>query len=312
MAMVNGKLAVAVDLGGTNVRVALVSEKGKILKKAKEQTVKKGRNGIVITHQITRLIQTIVEVIGKKQVVGIGIFSAGPLDYKRGGPVHAPNIPFPYVPLVGPISKSFSLPVFLLNDAKAAALGEKHFGAGKKVRNLVYITISTGIGGGAIVDGNLLLGKGGNATEIGHFTVDTTYSFPCGCKNGAGHWECLASGANIPLFFKFWVRHTKKHITFRAQKARDIFEQARRKNNIAVEFLDELAKINARAVSSIIVAYDPELITLGGAVALNNPKFIIDGINKYVDHYLELPKIQITKLGEDISLLGAAAAVLKK
>lgn len=303
------KLAIAVDLGATNVRVALVSQEGKILKKIRETTTKQGRNGIVITNQIIRMIQEICRDIHQKRLAGISISSIGPLDYEKGGPVRSPSIPFGFVPLVKPLEKTCSLPVHLLNDAKAAALGEKYFGAGKNVKNLVYITISTGIGGGAIVDGHLLLGKGGNAAEIGHMIIDTTYNFPCGCGKGVGHWEGYASGKNIPQFFQFWLKKTDKKVAIQFQEAKDIFTQARRKNRLALEFLGELSKINARAISNIIVAYDPELITIGGSVALNNPKFILDGINKYVDHCLKPPKTQITKLGDDISLLGVTATI---
>ena len=306
------KLAIAIDLGATNLRVALVSPNGKILKKVKEETAKTGKDGSIVSSQIIRLIQEVIKETSLKKIAGIGIASIGPLDYKRGGPSHSPNVPFSFIPLVQPIHKKFSLPVALHNDANAAALTEKHFGAGKRTKNLVYITISTGIGGGAIVDSNLLLGKGGNAAEIGHMIVDTTYKLLCTCKKGVGHWEGLASGANIPRFFRVWRETAKKESAVQTQTAKEIFDLARRKNSVVLEFIDVLAKVNAAAISNIIVAYDPELITIGGSVALNNPQFILDGINRYVDHYLKLPKIQVTKLGEDIGLLGAAAAVFLK
>lgn len=312
MAILSKKLAIAVDLGATNLRVALVSHTGKILKKLKEKTAKTGKDGSVVTNQIIRLIHEVTKNTSLKKIAGIGIASIGPLDYKRGGPVHSPNIPFPFIPLIQPIQKAFSLSVALNNDANAAALAERYFGAGKHLKNLAYITISTGIGGGAIVDGNLLLGKGGNAAEIGHMIVDTSYDLLCTCKKGVGHWEALASGTNIPRFFQAWAQKNKKSQSFSFATAKDVFAQANKRKPIILEFLDDLAKVNATAISNIIVAYDPELITIGGSVALNNPNFTINGINKYVNHYLKLPKIQITKLGEDIGLLGTAAAAFQK
>lgn len=312
MAITNKKLAVAVDLGATNLRVALVSHDGKILKKVKEETARTGKDGNIVTNQIIQLIRQITADTNLKEIAGIGIASIGPLDYKRGGPVHSPNVPFSFIPLVQPIKKKFSLPVALHNDANAAALAENYFGADKHIKNLVYITLSTGIGGGAIVDGNLLFGKGGNAAEIGHMIVDTSYDFPCICEKGVGHWEALASGTNIPRFFQAWTQKNKKSQNLSFATAKDIFAEANKGDHAALEFLDELAKVNARAISNIIVAYDPELITIGGSVALNNPAFILDGINKYVDHFLKLPKIQITKLGDDIGLLGAASVIFKK
>ncbi|HEX9721833.1 MAG TPA: ROK family protein [Candidatus Paceibacterota bacterium] len=305
------KLAVAVDLGATNVRVALVSPNGEILHKLKEETIKTGANGNVVTTQIERLIPRVFEERNGKQIAGIGISSMGPLDHQKGGSQDSPNVPFRFIPLVKPLQKAFAMPVLLFKDTHAAVLAEKRFGAGKNVANLVYITISTGIGGGAITDGKLLYGKSRNAAEIGHLIVDTTYAISCPtCGNNSGHWESLASGRNIPQFFRAWARQKKKKMP-RLQTAKEIFEEAKR-NSTVRQFLDDLARINAKAISDIIVAYDPELITIGGSVALNNQSIILQGIKKYVDHYLKAPKIQITKLGEDISLLGAATAVFQK
>lgn len=301
--------ALAVDLGATNVRVGLVSSAGKIVAKIKDKTPKHGKNGRVIAEKIIEMIGGVLAAHRDARPVGMGISSLGPLDYKRGGPLHSPNIPFAFVPLVEPLRRKFSLPVFLLNDANAAALGERRFGAGKGKKNLVYITISTGIGGGAIVDGKLLIGATGNAAEVGHMIADTTYHIRCSCKKGIGHWEGLASGRNIPRFFKVWAGARGKEITVMPAAAKDVFDRVRSGNAMAREFLEELHRVNARAISNIIVAYDPELITIGGSVMLMNAPLLLSGIKKYVDHYLKTPDIRATRLGDDIALLGAAAAV---
>lgn len=305
------KLAIAVDLGASNVRVALVSTNGKLVDKKTESTDKHGKAGATITNQIAGLIAQITKSASLKSFAGIGIASIGPLDYKKGGPIHSPNIPYSFVPLVKPLEKKFSLHVSLLNDTNAAVLGERLFGVGKNIDNLVYVTISTGIGGGAIVNGNLLLGKGGNAAEVGHLSVDTKYDMLCSCKKGTDHWEGLASGTNIPKFFATWAKSKNARVeSFKTTK--EIFQEARNKNEVILQFLDALAKVNARAISDIIVAYDPQLITLGGSVVLNNKDIIISGIKKYVDHFLPLPRIQVTPLGDDIVLLGAGTAVFQK
>ena len=199
--------------------------------------------------------------------------------------------------------------MFLLNDANAAVLGEQCFGAGKGKKNLVYITISTGIGGGAIVDGKLLLGKNGNAAEVGHMIADTTYNIRCSCKRGIGHWEGCASGRNIPKFFKTWAKARGKKIAVMPRTAKDIFKNAQLGDVSAREFLDALHRVNARAISNIIAAYDPELITIGGSVMLMNASVLLSGIKKYVDRFLKTSKICVTSLGDDAGLLGAAMAV---
>ncbi|MBI3442871.1 MAG: ROK family protein [Candidatus Sungbacteria bacterium] len=300
--------ALAIDLGATNVRVALVSRSGKVIAKIKDKTPKHGKNGAVISQRIIEMIGLVMAKHPDARPAGIGISSMGPLDYQRGGPLHSPNIPFTFVPLVEPLRRKFSLPVFLLNDANAAVLGEQRFGAGKKKKNLVYITISTGIGGGAIVDGNLLLGGSGNAAEVGHMIVDTTHNIRCSCKKGIGHWEGCASGRNIPKFFKTWAKAHGKKIAVMPATAKDVFDHARSGNAAARGFLDALHRVNARAISNVIVAYDPELITIGGSVVFMNAPVLLSGIKKYVDRHLKTPEIRVSRLGDDIALLGAAAA----
>ncbi len=307
------RTAIAVDLGATNVRVALVLSSGKIISKISEPTAKSGKSGIIVTKQIVRMIRATRNAHPSK-IKGIGISSIGPLDYKRGGPIRSPNVPFAFIPLVGPLRRAFRLSISLFNDCNAAVLGERAFGAGKNKCNIVYITLSTGIGGGVIADGKLLLGKSGNAAEVGHFNVSGDVSdLPCSCGKGTNHWEGYASGKNIPRFFRFWLRQQGKKETRSAPtavgtlRAEDIFRLAHHGNPAAKKFLDALAHINARAISNIIVAYDPEIITIGGSVALRNPSVILNGIKKYVDRYLPTPPIAITKPGEDITLLGAVA-----
>jgi len=307
------KIAVAVDIGATNLRVALVSKQGIILREKIVKTPQEGRDGKVIPKQIISLIKQLLVGL-KLQIEGIGISSIGPLDLRKGGIINSPNLSFRFVPLVKPLKTAFSLPLYLLNDCTASVWGEKFFGAGKRIKNLVYITISTGIGGGAIVDNHLLFGQRGNAVEVGHLIIDTKYNFLCGCKKGRGHWESLASGKNIPRFFKTWLKEKKVKAGFKYKTkyktARDIFEAAKEKDKIALYFVREiLGKVNARGISNVIVAYNPKLITLGGAVVLNNQKLILEPIKKYIDHYLEPPEIEVTPLKEDIGLFGAAATV---
>lgn len=315
------KLAIGIDLGASNIRVALALERGKILNALKEPTDKSGKDGTVVTKQIIRMIKELqAKAKQKKKITGIGVASFGPLDYKKGGPKNSPNVPYDFIPLVKPLEREFKLPIFLHNDANVAALAEQCFGAGKNKRNIVYVTISTGIGGGAIVDDHLLLGRGGNAAEVGHIIVDTKYNIPCTCKKGIGHWEGLASGTNIPKFFEIWRRDKSTgtvpvdlaSVMTTGPEVKVIFAMAAKSESFALDFLEELSRINARAISTLISVYDPELITIGGSVALNNPEFIIGGIKKYVEHYLEIPDIKLTRLGDEIGALGAAATVFKK
>ncbi|MDP3772101.1 MAG: ROK family protein [bacterium] len=305
------KFALAVDLGATNIRVAVVNADGKILAHERAATPHEGKSSRVVVDRIIEMAKRVLEknkTYGK--IAGVGIASCGPLDYKKGG-ANPANLPFDFIPLIEPLKQAFHVPTVLHNDANAAALGEWRFGVGRGKQNIVYVTLSTGIGAGVIVDGHVLFGATGNAAEVGHMTVDTTYNFPCGCGRGVGHWEGYCSGKNMPKFFEHWKKRENKKIDFSARTTKHIFAAAKQKNPVALEFLDVIHRMNARAISNILVAYDPELITIGGSVAHHNGAVILAGIKKYTEHYLKVPPLHITKLGEDIALLGATAAILK-
>ena len=311
----------AVDLGATYVRVAIASCDGKIVSKAKERVVREGRED-AIAKQIIKMYENLIEKIGKVTINKIAIGSIGPLDMRKGIIINPPNLPFEKIVLKDPLKEYFKANVLILNDAVSAAWGEKHFGLGRNVENLAYVTLSTGIGVGVIVNGKLLLGKDGNAHEMGHAVVNYDSPFKCGCGR-IGHWEAYASGRNIPRFAKYLAQTRfkellnksilKSKIVNNTLEARDVFEAAKKNDPLALKIIDELGKVNASGFANVINAYDPELITVGGAIALNNPKeLVIDPILKYLDMYVvnRVPKIEITKLGDDIVLYGAVAAAI--
>ena len=311
----------AVDLGATYVRVAIASCDGKIVSKAKERVVREGRED-AIAKQIIKMYENLIEKIGKVTINKIAIGSIGPLDMRKGIIINPPNLPFEKIVLKDPLKEYFKADVLILNDAVSAAWGEKHFGLGRDVENLAYVTLSTGIGVGVIVNGKLLLGKDGNAHEMGHAVVNYDSPFKCGCGR-IGHWEAYASGRNIPRFAKYLAQTRfkellnksilKSKIINNTLEARDVFEAAKKNDPLALKIIDELGKVNASGFANVINAYDPELITVGGAIALNNPKeLVIDPILEYLDMYVvnRVPKIEITKLGDDIVLYGAVAAAI--
>ncbi len=288
---------ICVDIGGTNLRVARVKRDGTVTTKQTTNTPKFGNDSFVITREITRLIHTIQP---EGNIAAISISSAGPLDLAQGCIDHCPNIPLGVVPLVAPLEEAFHCPVFLFKDTHAGVLGEKFFGSGHDVANLVYITISTGIGGGVIANNHLIIGRNGNAGEIGRFFVfDEPY-----------FWNSCASGTFLLSTFKNFCKRQSIECTHR--HARDIFAAAREGNLHAVVFMEELGRINGRGLSDAIVAYDPERIIFGGSVFVHNQDLLLPPLLRHTDDYLPLPDIQITKLGDDVSLLGAAAGVFFK
>jgi len=318
----SNKFVVGVDLGATWVRVALSDENGNILGKLSEKTYK-GENGEKISEQILNMIFKLIEKTGVTSISAIGIGSIGPLDMRKGVIVKPANLPFENVPLVEPISSKLNVPVYLVNDCTAAVIGEHRFGAGKGVNNLVYVTLSTGIGGGAYVDGHLLLGKDGNAVEIGHMVIDFKGRLKCGCGK-RGHWEAYCSGANIPNFAKLMLnemdkRKIEESLLFKLVRGdlsglttEVIFRAANEGDEISLRIVREIGRLNAIGFANIVNVYDPSLITVGGSIALNNPKLVLEPIRKSLGNYTvnKVPKIVLTPLGSDIVLYGAVALAL--
>lgn len=316
------KFAVGVDLGATNVRVVLGDKEGRMLARLFERTEKK-KGPAGISQQIIRMIRSIrYGGFKPENVKGVGVGSIGPFDRVRGGVVKAANIAYDFIPLVEPIKKAFGVPVYLFNDATTSVIGEKHYGAGKAIRNLVYITLSTGIGGGVYVDNHLLIGKDGNAAEIGHITIDMEGRLTCGCGR-KGHWEACCSAKNIPnlarlIFEEKRPKEVEKSLLMKRAKgnranitAKMTCDAAKEGDALSLEIMDKVGELNAMGFATIIDAYDPELITVGGALALNNVDLVMKPIKQRVgDHAINrVPKIKITPLGDDVVLYGALAMV---
>jgi len=304
---------IGVDLGATNIRVALADSTYKIHKKIKENTLR-DTDGEKLIRQICSLIR---RVGGRRleKIQSIGVGSIGPLDYRRGVLLNPVNLPVGEVPLRESLKEEFKIPVYILNDCTTAVLGEKIFGVGKDSSNLFYVTLSSGIGGGAIVDGNLLIGKDGNAVEVGHIVVDIDGRMMCGC-GGRGHWEAYCSGRNIPSFVKYLVEtNPSRFLGGRIRElikgdnltTENIFYLARAGDEYALKIVREIGRINAIGFANINTVYDPEKISVGGAIALHNPKLILDPILGQIKAYTinRVPEISITPLGDDIVLYGA-------
>jgi glucokinase len=310
------KVAVAVDLGATRVRVCVGSKSGRILRRVSRKMVI-GEEVEDYLGQVTKVMGHLMKGMGKLDLQGICVASPGPLDLSRGLIVGTSNLPYPEVPIVDAIQRAFNREVYLVNDANAAALGEWLRGAGKGHQNVFYLTISTGIGGGAVVDGKLLLGKEGNAAEVGHITIDSSGRMTCGCGR-RGHWEAYCSGRGIPRFARsLWdefeiaerVSPSGSSLARNLAKADapTIFRAADRGDKFALQVVAEVGRLNAIGVANVTDAFDPEIVTIGGGVGLNNPQAILPPIIRQVGDYAinRPPEVRMTRLGDDVGLLGA-------
>jgi len=309
-------------LGGTNVRAVLGDDKGRVLARVDERTERsKGPEGII--RQLANMVLKVTSGFGLDRIEGVGVASAGTLDPERKMIKVFANLPFNEIPVVDPLENELRVPVRLLNDCSTAVVGEKFFGAGREFENLVYITISTGIGGGVYVDGRLLFGKDGNAHEVGHMTIDMEGRLPCGCGK-RGHWEAYCSGENIPNYARLLLHGREKELEgsilskfvggdIQNLTAKSIYDAAKLGDSLSLQIVEEIGKANAIGFSNVVNLYDPELITVGGTVALKNPKLVINPIERYLPEYSlnRIPRVMITPLGGDAVLYGALAIIFK-
>lgn len=307
---------VGVDVGATYTRVGLFSPEGRLVEKVRFETPRTGGE-LAIASAIASAIEGLLSRWGGS-LKSIGVGTIGPLDITSGDVVGAPNAPIGRFKIREPLESLFGVDVYVVNDCVAAAWAEYLVGAGRGFRNVVYITISTGIGGGAVVDGHLLLGKDGNAHEVGHIVLDLSGRFRCGC-GGLGHWEAIASGANIPRALEVLAREWRGAATEAYRRAlggslgpEELFRLWRAGDGFAEFAVEFLAEVNAAGIASVVNVYDPEVLTVGGSIALRNPDFVeisIARVSRYVVN--RRPSITLTPLGEDAVLVGAALISIK-
>jgi glucokinase len=266
-----------------------------------------------------RLISVIDEVIkesGKStdEIKAIGIGSPGPLDSKKGIIVETPNLPFKNFNLIKPIVDKFGVPTYLENDANAAAIGEYLLGAGKGTENMVYITVSTGIGGGAVINGKLYSGATSNALEIGHTTI-----LPDGPKCGCGNYGCaeaLASGTAIGRQGREAVA-AGANTTLRNYEnvtSYEVFKEAENGDVVSKEILNRSLTYLGICVTNVICSFDPEMVVIGGGVSKAGD-IVFDKIREVVQQRGLKPSKDVCRivpagLGTDAGVMGAVALAI--
>lgn len=300
---------VAVDIGGTHLRAALYEPDNT------QPIAHKRVETLASQPGVYDRLQALIESIWPedKQVQAIGMASPGPLDPHTGYILKTPNISewqnFP----VGPkVSEHFHVPAFLDNDANLAALGEWRFGAGVGHHDVLYLTVSTGIGGGVIADDHLLQGYHGLATELGHTIIDPDGPL-CSC-GFAGHLEAFSSGPAIVRYVLHELQGGADS-TLRADQgltARGIAAAAFGGDALAISAYRRAGEYLGIGVTNFLLDFDPSIVIFGGGVSQVGP-LLFDSfhasLKKRVFHprYLEGLKIEMAALGDDAGLLGALA-----
>ena len=307
------KYVIGVDLGGTKIYTALVDLDGNIIKeKTVETLAHEGEQAVL--GRIIDTIDYVTEGTDKNLIKSIGIGSPGPLDVKNGIIIENSNLPFKNFAIVKTIKEKYDLPTYLDNDANVATLGEFMFGAGKGTENMVFITASTGIGGGAVLNGKLFRGATGNALEVGHMTVSTEGP-RCGCGN-LGCAEALGSGTAIGKRAKEAVSTnvTTSLKNYDNVTAKEVFKEAANGDRVAKNILNTSLTYLGIAVANTITNFDPEKVVVGGGV-VNGGDIVIDTIRNVVEErcmaaFVENCTIEKAVLGGKAGVLGAAALAI--
>ncbi len=259
-------LYVGVDLGGTKIYTALVTESGEILNDSIVKTeASKGQEHIV--KKIKDSIKHVLNDVDKENVKAIGIGSPGPLDIKNGIIAEPANLPFVNFPIVNELFKEFKIQVYLDNDANVATLAEHMFGAGKGTENMIYVTASTGIGGGAILNGKIYRGSTSNALEVGHTTVNVS-GRRCGCGNN-GCVEAIASGTAIMKSAQDAVKSRVGTTLKKYEKlsSKEVFIESNLGDEVSKEILENALSYLGIAIANYANIFDPDVIVIGGGVS---------------------------------------------
>jgi glucokinase len=301
-------LIAAVDIGGTHIRVA-VYESDSTVPVARQRTRSHANEPGVFE----RLVEALESVWQKDNIAAIGIASPGPLDPYTGTILATPNIPeWDNFPLAPSLSKHFHVPVYLDNDANMAAFGEWQYGAGKDHHDLVYVTISTGIGGGVVSNDHLLQGFHGMGAELGHMIIDPNGP-ACGCGS-YGHVESFSSGPAIARFVNEQIKAGSKSSLHADPNlsAAQIADAARDGDVLAISAFERAAHYLSIGVANYLAIFDPSILIFGGGVSQVGDllfKPFKESLRRYVFHLHYLDGIVITTaaLGDDAGLLGALA-----
>lgn len=309
-----------IDLGGTTIKFAILTENGEIEQQWSIKTnIQNGGKNIVpdiiesINHHLT------LSGLSGNDFLGIGMGSPGSVDCEKGTVIGAYNLNWSTLqPVKELVEAGTGIPFYIDNDANAAALGERWKGAGDNGTDVVFITLGTGVGGGVIAGGNLIHGHMGAAGEIGHMIVEP-HGYHCTCGN-CGCLETVASATGVvrlarDLSGQFTGKSALKKIIDEGQEvtAKAVFDQAKQEDKLALLVVDKFCFYLGLACGNIANVLNPESIVIGGGVSAAG-EMLLKGVEQYF-HQFAFPqvrtntKIKLAQLGNDAGVIGAASLV---
>ncbi len=304
-----------VDIGGTTVKLGLFTTEGELLDKW-EITTRTDEGGKYILGDIAASIEEKAreKSVDKADVAGIGMGVPGPVK-SDGTVLKCVNLGWGIFNVEEELSKLTGLPVRAGNDANMAALGEMWQGGGKGHKNIVMVTLGTGVGGGIILNGKMLSGVNGAGGEIGHICVDDDETEMCGCGN-KGCLEQYTSATGIVRSAKILLNTTDKPSKLRDVQyisAKEIFDAAKGGDKVAATLVENHGKALGKALAQIACVVDPEIFVIGGGVSKAGD-ILIHTTQKYFAQYAfhacKQTKFALAKLGNDAGIYGGACSIL--
>lgn len=311
------RLAIGVDIGGTNIRAAVVHSDGAVGQRVKFATRPERGADAVVEELADHLKQLLAKA--PAEIVAVGVGCPGPLDSERGLIYEAPNLPgWNNYPLRDRIAERIGLPVLIQNDANAAAWGEFRHGAGRGTRTIILYTLGTGVGGGLVIDGRLWTGPDDTAGELGHVCI-----FPDGVECGCGARGCLEAYASATAV----ARRAREALAIdRASAlakippeqltAHDVDHAADAGDPLAIELLEQTGRYLGLAAAALVNALNPDLIIYGGGM-VEARRWLFPAIEREIQaRCFEAPKRRVkvvpAALGDDAGIVGAADLALRR
>lgn len=310
------KYVLGVDIGGTTVKLGLFTVDGELQDKW-EITTRVDEGGKYILEDIAQsLVAKLTEkAIDKAKVAGVGVGVPGPVK-ADGTVLRCVNLGWGIFNVADEMTRLTGLPAKVGNDANMAALGEMWQGGGKGYKNIVMITLGTGVGGGIILDGKMLSGVNGAGGEIGHMHVNENETETCGCGL-KGCLEQYTSATGIVRMANIAINNSERPSSLRSVQyisAKEIFDAAKNGDELALELVDNHGKCLGRALAQAACIVDPEVFVIGGGVSRAGT-ILIDAIAKYYREYAfhacRKAQFALATLGNDAGIYGGACAILE-
>lgn len=311
------KYAFGVDIGGTTVKIGLFDKDGCVLDKWEIPTVK-DNDGASVLPDVAESIKSKMQEkgIGPEDVAGVGVGAPGAVDGEGTLVSGAVNIGWGVFNIPKVLSGYLNLPVKAANDANVAAFGEMWQGGGKGYSNLVAVTLGTGVGGGIIIDGNILIGANGAGGEIGHIHIEDNETDVCGCRN-KGCLEQYASATGIVRLAKRRLAKDDKPSSLRegTLSAKSVFDAVKDGDEVALEIAEQFGDYLGKGLAAVAGTVNPEIFVIGGGVSKAGEvilKFIEPAFRKYVFVACRDTKFALATLGNDAGIYGAAGLILNQ